>query len=71
MMFKQCICAVIVTQMVGAGFTGVVDRMNSLPPEPEWLSKAKVDWLIDGDPFEAGVYRGADAKEIVLSNGVM
>lgn len=34
-------------------------------------AESKADWLIDGSPFKADVFRGAGANEVVLANGLV
>jgi len=43
----------------------------SLPPLPEASGAQQTDWLLDGAPFRAGVYRTAHADEIALDNGLV
>jgi len=43
----------------------------SLSPLPKRNGAARKDWLLDGEPFRAGVYRTAHADEIALDNGLV
>ena len=39
--------------------------------EPDRDNARRPDWLLDGSPYKAGVYRGKRGDEIVLSNGLV
>jgi len=39
--------------------------------EPDRDKAQRPDWLLDGSPYKAGVYRGKRADEIILSNGLV
>lgn len=49
---------------------GTAAAIASLPMESA-AAGARTDWLIDPSPYRAGVYRTANANEIVLSNGLI
>jgi hypothetical protein len=44
---------------------------EGLPAEPEWQKDYPVDWLLNAAPYRAGVFRGRQNNEIVLSNGLI
>jgi len=45
-------------------------RLPKLPAKPS-ATGPRVDWLLDGSPYKAGVYRTEHADEIVLDNGLL
>ncbi len=49
----------------------VVRTQAPLTVAPDWSRPAATDWLLDDSPFEAGVYLGRHANEIVLGNGLL
>ncbi len=44
--------------------------LASLPVEPVWPADSP-DWLITATPYQAGVWKSADGRELVLSNGLI
>jgi hypothetical protein len=62
--------------LVLSGGAGLPDELArdaaDLPPAPPFaFGSAPPDWLIQTPEPRAGVYRGADAQEIVLDNGLI
>jgi len=48
------------------------DPVATIGGWPEFTpERAAVDWLIDGSPYEAGLYRTANPNEFVLANGLL
>src|SRR5262245_62110267 len=44
----------------------------ALPPLPAGLSeRPRADWMLDPAPFAAGVFRGQNPREVVLTNGLV
>ncbi len=54
-----------------AAHTVDADEIGKLPVLPSRPSTAATDWLIDGAPYQAGVYRTENPNEIVLDNGLL
>jgi len=48
--------------------TGLI---HTLPKIDLPLAEPKTDWLINNEPFKAGVYQTGNSKDIVLSNGLI
>lgn len=47
------------------------DDVTQLPQLPASIAAPPTDWLIDGSPYKAGVYRTDHPHEIVLHNGLV
>jgi hypothetical protein len=47
------------------------NEIGDLPPLPPSASAPAADWLVDGSPFKADVYRTDHPGEIVLDNGLL
>ena len=45
-----------------------LDR-QALPPEPQWAHQP--DWLLDNQPYKAGLFKTGHPAEIALSNGLI
>ena len=45
--------------------------LSDLPVEPLLTLDERTDWLVDPTPYRAGVFRGNNADEIILSNGLV
>ena len=41
--------------------------LASLPPEPVWAADAP-DWLVTPTPYQAGVWKSADGRELVVTH---
>jgi len=57
--------------LVAPANAGQTRRASDLPAEPKRAKGPRTDWLLDGSPYKAGVYRGSRPDEIVLSNGLV
>jgi hypothetical protein len=62
----------LILLMIAVGrATMASEDVSQLPAEPAHTGMAQADWLIHTPQSRAGVYRGANAHEIVLSNGLI
>ena len=70
-MFKTLRCLMVCWAAGSEALHGAgSDGMEKLAEVPERLTRTpRSDWLLAPKEFKAGVYRSADAKEIVLNNG--
>lgn len=48
-----------------------LSAQSELPPEPIWPTSPERDWLLEGDSFQATVYKGSQPNSIVLANGLI
>ena len=69
-MRSRWIMLVVVT-LTSVRASGATD-VSSLPELPsEHLRQPLLDWLLCENQFKAGLYKSADGKEIILSNGLV
>ena len=45
--------------------------ISRYPLEPNRQATEQTDWLLDGTPYTAGIYRNATNNELILSNGLL
>ncbi|MEM7454840.1 MAG: alpha-galactosidase [Planctomycetota bacterium] len=60
--------------LVGSGIavsSDLTESMNRLPVSEPNLATQVVDYLINPEPFRAGVYRSEDGRELILENGLI
>ena len=74
-MLKAMGCGVVLSMVVlgAGGVTGPVrSELEQLPVLPEARTRRPpADWLVTPLGDKAGVYRGRDARELVLNNGLI
>ena len=53
-------------------WTKMSAKLKALPTaDYSTTAKCKGDWLIDAEPYKAGVWAGGDGKSIIISNGLV
>lgn len=68
-LIRNTLIVLAIVPLIRTSSAGEITRLPPLPTEH--LRQPAGDWLLDPVPFKAGLFRSADGKELVLSNGLV